>query len=313
MARVLPFFVVFTLIYFFFLPDDAFSWGPGIHAMIASSFCTASDIVSPVSKLIFNFPKEFIWGSLMADMVIGKNLSNWAVHPHNWEFVFKIFDDAKTDNLKSFMIGYMTHLSQDIISHNFFVPEMIILEALFKDSVFREKNLLHLKAEINAENLVDLDVWKKIRDIQDMEDIKSCSEFIEDKLKSALLNPKISSLIFRRTIRINVFKEFIRSKIRFNGNSRGKDIILELTNGYVEMAHKSSENFLKKFDKSFCVKIDPTGTEPISVSLALYGSIREIRKKKGKVDEKKFLSALRIFQPSIFGKRTPVLEILNIS
>lgn len=305
-------FLFFALLLFLF-PDDAFSWGPGIHAMISSSLCTASEIISPLLKLISNFQKEFIWGSLMADMVIGKNLSNWAVHPHNWDFVFKIFEDAKTDKLKAFMIGYMTHLSHDVVAHNFLIPEMVILEALTKKNVLHEKNLLHLKIEINAENLVHIDVWKKIKDIQDTEDIRVCSEFIEDRLKSGLLSPKFSSIIFRRTIKVNAFKEFIRSKIRFNGDSKGKDVVIELVQGYVEMAYRSSENFLKRFDKSFCVKVDPTGMEPIGVSFALLNSIREIKKKKGIVDERKFFSALRHFQPSIFGKRTPVLDILNIS
>ncbi|MDW8088041.1 MAG: zinc dependent phospholipase C family protein [Candidatus Calescibacterium sp.] len=292
------------------------SWGPGVHAMISSSLI-GGDFLPFISKLITSFQKEFIWGSLMADMMIGKNLSNWKFHPHNWEFIFKIFENAKSDNIRSFMIGYMTHLSHDIVAHNFLVPEIALFSSLEKNNIVGEKNLVHFKIEVNAERLVPLDVWKKIKEVQDAKESRVCSEFLEENLQKGFLTPKVSGAIYRRTIKINAFKEFIKSKIAFrlNGNTADphKAVLLKLTRGYVDMAYKLSENFLKKFNRSICLKMDPTGTEAISVSFSMVGAIREVKNRKGDVSVDKFFKALGQFQPSIFGNKTPVLETLKIS
>lgn len=299
-------------------PSDGFCWGPGIHAMLTLPLSGSQNILPSISKLVSSFPKEFIWGSIMADMMIGKSVSNWKFHPHNWDFIFDLFEKADKDNLKAFMVGYMVHLSHDVIAHNFLIPEMALLNALKGNSLSDNKNMFHLKIEISAENLVQDDIWKKISEIYASKEIRECSEFLEENLKHSLLTPKLSGMIYRKTIKMRLLKELIRSKVPFMNHNNHQDdphkkLTLNLIKEYVAVAYDTSENFLSRFDKSESVMADPTGIEPLNISFYLTKAVRRIRKKREIKDEIRFFLALREFQPPILGNKTPVLDILNNS
>lgn len=299
---------------FFILPVDGFSWGPGVHTFITSSV-DLNGISNVISKIASRFYPQFIWGSIMADIIIGKNFSNWARHPHNWEYVFPIFEKADRDFLIAFMIGYMCHLAQDVIAHNLLVPDFTLYSAFSG----RYAGPIHFKVEAEADKLVPRDVWKKINEMQRIPENKICNEFLEGNLKGTIVkSTKANTRLYIQVLKINALKEFMRSKFKLS--KEPSDDIKNTLQKYIGMAKKATEDFLKNFDKSYVVNFDPTGIEPIYVSTELGKSVKKIMRKKGSmnsngksgrsIDPSPFFRALREFQPS-FGKRTPVLDILK--
>ncbi len=310
-------FFVFVLVFLFLslfpFEQELFAWGPGAHTLMANSVLLGS-VDGILSKLISNFQIQFLWGNILADIVIGKNLSNWKIHPHNFSYVLSIFDRCRTDKVRAFMVGYMNHLSHDIVAHNFMIPEIMLAEVFTENKRLQHNSkFFHVKIELEAEKLVPLEIWKKIKFIQSSPEVRECTEFLEENITGTLISSaKANVKIYLSTLKINIMKEFIRSKMKLRIRN-GNNIFSSVIHKYLELSVRLSERFLSEFTKSRILEFDPTGIEPICIAEELRKSVVKVRRREKEVSCDRYFTALRQFQPSIFGNRTPVLDILNFS
>ena len=330
--------ILFLPISILIFPEQAVAWGPGIHTLITGSL-DLNSIGNTISKICMKFYPQFLWGSLLADVIIGKNFTRWQYHPHNWDFIFSIFEDAENDMYRAFMVGYMTHLAQDIIAHNFLVPEFTLLEAFIKPKTKVRTNLVHFKIESNAEKIPKEDIWKKIRHLQKIPENKDCMYFLESKLKAPpFASVRTSRKIYIRALTLKGLQTLIKSKLerktkeeKKKKNQNSVEFISQLIRdyrnqkrkisseesaiySYVAEAYRVSFEFIREFEKSKLMKFDPTGIEVIYLSESLGNTVKKIIEKKSKVEQpERYFSVLRMFQPPLMGKRTPVLFILKDS
>src|SRR5260370_25093547 len=108
---------------FLLWPTDALAWGPLAHLNFSSGALESLPAFSAATRIILsNFSSEFLYGSLAADIIAGKNLSPYAVHCHNWNVGFQVLDRAKGDPQKAFSLGFLAHLAADTVAHNYYVP-----------------------------------------------------------------------------------------------------------------------------------------------------------------------------------------------
>ena len=114
------------------LPEDALAWGIGAHMDIAKK--TASSLFgclgqnSYAAAAVKHFG-AFLAGSLAPDMFV---LKDWFLKPskvilHNWELAHRLLRNAREDEEVAFGLGYVSHLSSDVICHNFFIPQYIFM------------------------------------------------------------------------------------------------------------------------------------------------------------------------------------------
>jgi hypothetical protein len=107
----------------FIVPATAHAWGPLAHLQFATdALATLPRTASPVRGLLAEFGHEFLYGSLAADIVVGKNLARWAHHCHNWATGFRVLRAARSDAERAFGWGFLGHLAADTVAHNYFVP-----------------------------------------------------------------------------------------------------------------------------------------------------------------------------------------------
>ena len=71
--------------------------------------------------LLQEFGHDFLYGSLAADIVVGKNMARYLYHCHNWRVGFNVFKQAKP-GAEQFSLGFLAHLAADTVAHNYFVP-----------------------------------------------------------------------------------------------------------------------------------------------------------------------------------------------
>src|SRR6185503_4489544 len=101
-------------------PSHAWAWGPLAHLDFSSGALTQLDVLSPAVRLLLsNFSSEFLYGSLAADIIVGKNLAKYSVHCHNWNVGFRVLDRARGDAQKAFSFGFLAHLAVDTVAHNY--------------------------------------------------------------------------------------------------------------------------------------------------------------------------------------------------
>jgi hypothetical protein len=109
--------IILTAIYLS-LPENAFAWGPMTHAYLAGEVLKLGSLLPPeVWLIIGNFRQDFLYGNLMADMIIGKRYLPKDKQIHDWDFALRLMQKANTPSEKSFMYGFLSHLAADTVAH----------------------------------------------------------------------------------------------------------------------------------------------------------------------------------------------------
>ncbi|HVP65777.1 MAG TPA: zinc dependent phospholipase C family protein [Anaeromyxobacteraceae bacterium] len=104
-------------------PTEAHAWGPLAHLNFsAQALQQISSAPPPVRILLADFAHEFLYGSLAADIVVGKNLARYVYHCHNWRVGFNLYRTASPGAEQAFSLGFLAHLAADTVAHNFYVP-----------------------------------------------------------------------------------------------------------------------------------------------------------------------------------------------
>ncbi len=109
-------------------PDRLHAWTPGTHIYLGESvLANLGSLPAAVADLLRAFPFDFLYGNIAADSSIAKKYAPVGRHCHAWHVGQEIHDLARTDALRAFGLGYLSHLAADVVAHNFFVPRQLVL------------------------------------------------------------------------------------------------------------------------------------------------------------------------------------------
>jgi hypothetical protein len=108
--------------------------------------------------LLSRFSGEFLYGSLAADIIVGKNLARYAVHCHNWRVGFSVLERARTDAQRAFSLGFLAHLAVDTVAHNYYVPYKTV-------EGFHTRANGHAYWELRYDQRLSPHLWKLARDV----------------------------------------------------------------------------------------------------------------------------------------------------
>ncbi len=104
-------------------PSPALAWGPLAHlSFSAQALAELGAVPGPIRTMLGDFGNEFLYGSLAADIVVGKNMARFVHHCHNWKVGFNVLDEARPGAEKAFAWGFLAHLAADTVAHNYYVP-----------------------------------------------------------------------------------------------------------------------------------------------------------------------------------------------
>jgi hypothetical protein len=105
------------------VPQAAHAWGPLAHlGFSAQALAQAGGLPGPTRSLLQEFANEFLYGSLAADIIVGKNLARYVYHCHNWRVGFNVLRAARGGPERAFAFGFLGHLAADTVAHNYYVP-----------------------------------------------------------------------------------------------------------------------------------------------------------------------------------------------
>src|SRR3977135_46268 len=109
-------------------PSVANAWTPGTHIFLGEAVMRSLALLpSSIAELLSAFPYDFLYGSIAADTSIAKKYAAAGRHCHSWNVGFEIHDNAESEALRAFGLGYLAHLAADSVAHNYFVPHQLTI------------------------------------------------------------------------------------------------------------------------------------------------------------------------------------------
>ena len=174
-----------------FWPSPAHAWGPLAHlSFSAQALQNLGAVQSPVRALLEDFANEFLYGSLAADIVVGKNMARYLYHCHNWRVGFNVFRQARPGAEQAFALGFLAHLSADTVAHNYYVPYKTV-------GSFHKVNTRHAYWELRYDQRMDRGLSLLARQVSTRA-IRGHDDLLERTLGGASVIPfRVSKQLFR--------------------------------------------------------------------------------------------------------------------
>lgn len=175
------------------VPSYALAWGPLTHVYLGSEiFSLGSLLPAGIYAMIRKYRHDFLYGNLMADIIIGKKFLPEDKNPHSWDMALNLLESAKTHQQRAFVYGYMSHLAADTIAHGSFMSN--------------RKNISHTLVEMRADSIIDRKYWHQAinidRIVQQRNDM-----FLERSLEMAIFSFKTNKKILRSILLLSCFNQ----------------------------------------------------------------------------------------------------------
>ncbi|MRR56934.1 MAG: hypothetical protein EG824_01785 [Deltaproteobacteria bacterium] len=284
--------VIFTavLLLLLFFPHDAFAWGAGFHLQLGTTVLNNLQAIKPaLATLIGEFPLDFLYGCIAADITIGKKFTHYLQHCHRWDIGLKVLRNASTRSQKACAYGYLAHLASDTVAHNYFVPFKVMRS-------FSSLTMKHTYWEMRFESLVDKEIWETGKRV-------SMDHY---KVNDALLREVLSDTIFSFATNKRIFNSIllVSRMEKWQGMLKtvaaSSNYVLETSDlqEYTSLSEEAVFDYLNHGERSRYFLADPTGERALATAEAVRKNLR-ILYKSGKLTREQAFSQLEDIKPRL--------------
>lgn len=187
-----------VLIGLLLIPSSAWAWGPLTHIYVASELFAYASIIPPaIFGVLTRYRQDFLYGNLMADMILGKSYLPQEKSPHSWTTGMRFLEQAENESEKAFAYGYLCHLAADTVAHGILVEE--------------QHDIPHAWVEMQADAMIHRIYWLQSvnfsRVVQQRND-----RFLESSLDSYIFSFKTNRKIYKSLVFLSLLN--VRRKCR---------------------------------------------------------------------------------------------------
>ena len=181
---------------FILVPSFAFAWGPMTHMYLGNELLSCAPLIpAGILALLQKHKQDFLYGNLMADMILGKKYLPDDKSSHSWDVGLKLLDQAKTWPERAFAYGYLGHLAADTVAHETLTDDM--------------GNMGHTWTEMKADSIIDKAYW--LQTVMISRAVRKRSDLLlENSLDSFIFSFKTNKRIYKSM----VFLSFLNKKRR---------------------------------------------------------------------------------------------------
>src|SRR6478736_1955175 len=237
-----------------FRPTAAGAWTRGTHVFLAEQIVNGAHLVPGVlGELIRAFPYDYLYGSIAADTSFAKKYAPAGRHPHAWHVAQELHDQAESDALRAFGLGYLSHLAADVIAHNHFVPRQLVLSR-------GPAGVAHAYWEARIERVLGHRYSREAMDLLRMDHTPA------DRLLDTVLSPTIFSIpnnrrIFRGMVRIADQRSY-QATLRLAEDFSGVALTEEDVGRHLEQSRDAIVAMLAEQDAKIR-EFDPSGDKAL--------------------------------------------------
>jgi hypothetical protein len=243
------------------VPSEAQAWGPLAHLNFSAQTLANLGAVQPSLRgLLQDFANDFLYGSLAADIVVGKNMARYVYHCHNWRVGFNVFKQARPGAEQAFSLGFLSHLAADTVAHNYFVPYKTVAS-------FHKANTRHAYWELRFDQRMDHTLSALARRVSTRAVRRGHDRFLDRTLEGASVIPfGVSKQLFRSLLasaRVGRFQHVSRSVL-----APERKLVLEpdLVDETTVLAVRAILGMLNEGERSEAARADATGGRNIRLA-----------------------------------------------
>ncbi len=242
-------------------PTDAHAWGPLAHLNFSAQALGNLGVVQPSLRAVLgDFANDFLYGSLAADIVVGKNMARYLYHCHNWKVGFNVFKQARPGAEQAFALGFLSHLAADTVAHNYYVPYKTVAS-------FHKTSTRHAYWELRYDQRMDRTLSKLARQVSTRTLRHGHDRFLDRTLVGASVLPfGVSKQLFRSllaTARIGRFDALSRSVLAPERNLVLETDLVDETNA---LAVAAITGLLAEGERCLAAHADATGGRNIKLA-----------------------------------------------
>src|SRR5438874_6695828 len=233
-------------------PAVAHAWTPGTHIFLGEAVMRSLSLLpSGIAELLAAFPYDFLYGSIAADTSIAKKYAAAGRHCHSWNVGFEIHDNADSEPLRSFGLGYLAHLAADSVAHNYFVPHQLTITsstAALGHSYWESRFDVHIGERFSrtAKQLI-------------LRDHSHSDEHLDRILSPTIFSTPTNRRIFRGMVYVADTESWQRIFHLVEEKSRW-DLSDDEVSRYMARAFDYVVDLLARMDRAEPFKLDPAGT-----------------------------------------------------
>jgi hypothetical protein len=181
---------------FILVPSFAFAWGPMTHMYLGNELLSCAPLIpAGILALLKKHRQDFLYGNLMADMILGKKYLPDDRSSHSWDVGLKLLDQAKTWPERAFAYGYLGHLAADTVAHETLTDDL--------------GNMGHTWTELKADSIIDKTYW--LQTVLISKAVRKRSDLLlEHSLDSFIFSFKTNKRLYKSM----VFLSFLNKKRR---------------------------------------------------------------------------------------------------
>lgn len=89
---------------FLLMSTPVLAWAPGMHFFLGSRLLELGLVGGSLGSLIAAHRASFLYGNVVADVIVGKNMLDFEEHSHNWDVARLLRDEATTPSRRAFAL-----------------------------------------------------------------------------------------------------------------------------------------------------------------------------------------------------------------
>ncbi|HVS61842.1 MAG TPA: zinc dependent phospholipase C family protein [Gemmatimonadaceae bacterium] len=236
-------------------PAVAHAWTPGTHIFLGEAVMRSLPLLpSSISELLAAFPYDFLYGSIAADTSIAKKYAAAGRHSHSWNVGFEIHNNAESEPLRAFGLGYLAHLAADSVAHNYFVPHQLTITsstAALGHSYWESRFDMHIGERFSrtAKQLI-------------LRDHSHSDEHLDRILSPTIFSTSTNRRIFRGMVYVADTESWQRIFHLVEEKSRW-DLSEREIETYMARAFDYIIDLMTRLDRAEPYKLDPAGTDAL--------------------------------------------------
>jgi hypothetical protein len=271
-------------------PDHAFAWGAGFHLQLGSTVLNNLQALKPaLATLLSEYPLDFLYGCIAADITIGKKFTSYLQHCHRWPVGLKVLHSARSRKQEACANGYLAHLAADTVAHNYFVPYKIMRS-------FSSLTMKHAYWEIRFENFIDKEIWEIGKKVS-MEHYKANDELLRKVLSDTIFSFGTNKRIFNSILLLSRLEKW-QAMLRTLSDSSSYTLEDTDRQEYTSLSEEAVFDYLNNREKSRYFLADPTGERALATAEILRKNLR-ILYKSGKITKLQAFAQLEEIKPKL--------------